>query len=363
MIKFILIGGEMKTLLIFALICIQGYSKELTGTVDRVIDGDTFKMSSNNEIYTIRLAGIDAPELKQDYGVESKKIVEGVFERVKDKIRVEYDVLDKYNRIIGDVYFTNKDDEEISLNEALVEGGFAWHYVKYSDSKELKEAQELAKSENKGLWKGDNPLSPWDFRLVKSLSKEQMAKLSQLYKEFTSKIESGMFDVSLKRLEAEYGDDVKEKDRAEWDSLSNEDRKKYLIEIGAGMDQFMALSNEEIKKYLSETGAEKEDPQADKKKRVHQQEREDVGRYQLFHAALTTPVDNTQNTEIQKVIFKIDTVTGDVWKYDMMYLTVGKDKAAYMINGWDSKIESWEDSFNTYRKADDGIRAMEAAGK
>jgi len=84
----------------------------------------------------------------------------------------------------------------------------------------------------------------------------------------------------------------------------------------------------------------------------------EIGRYQLVPATLTTPIDNNQNTELKKVIFKIDTVTGEVWKYDIMYAIAGKE-SVFMINGWDSKIKSWGASYADYAKVRDRVEAME----
>ena len=50
--------------------------KVLHGQVIDVLDGDTVKLRSDWHIYKIRLAGIDAPEKQQAYGVQSKIYLE-----------------------------------------------------------------------------------------------------------------------------------------------------------------------------------------------------------------------------------------------------------------------------------------------
>ena len=40
----------------------------------------------------------------------------------------------------------------------------AWHYKQYSKSKELAEAEDLARKEKKGLWVDKEPVPPWEFR-------------------------------------------------------------------------------------------------------------------------------------------------------------------------------------------------------
>ena len=48
--------------------------KVLHGQIIDVLDGDTVKLRSDWHIYKIRLAGIDAPEKQQAYGVQSNTV-------------------------------------------------------------------------------------------------------------------------------------------------------------------------------------------------------------------------------------------------------------------------------------------------
>ncbi len=49
----------------------------------------------------------------------------------------------------------------------MVRDGYAWHYERYSGNcpigSELAIAQEAARKEGVGIWKG-NPQPPWEFR-------------------------------------------------------------------------------------------------------------------------------------------------------------------------------------------------------
>ena len=104
--------------------------------VDRVVDGDTmdliidlgFKITTNQRI---RLAGIDTPET---YNVkrESEEYKKGkaakdfVVKRLADnnnEVVIETDKLTgKFGRYIGTIHLA---DSEVSLNEELVDKGFA----------------------------------------------------------------------------------------------------------------------------------------------------------------------------------------------------------------------------------------------
>ncbi len=58
----------------FVFLSIQAFADSLTGKVVKITDGDTlYVLDANYEQHKIRLAGIDAPERKQAYGLASRK--------------------------------------------------------------------------------------------------------------------------------------------------------------------------------------------------------------------------------------------------------------------------------------------------
>ena len=79
----------------------------VSGKVIRVSDGDTILIQSGSQKIRVRMYGIDAPELKQKYGEESKKYLE---KRIMDK-NVDIKVInqDQYGRKVGKVFYKNKD--------------------------------------------------------------------------------------------------------------------------------------------------------------------------------------------------------------------------------------------------------------
>ena len=140
----------------------QSYSKEkfIFGKA-QVIDGDTIKINGKS----IRLYGIDAPEMKQlckdkykvNYacGYVSKFFLKSF---IKDAMKIKnyknvfcyYNELDRYNRIIGECFVGPK--KIYSLNSAMILSGNAVAYLRYSD-KYLND-QNKAKLEKKGIWSG-----------------------------------------------------------------------------------------------------------------------------------------------------------------------------------------------------------------
>ncbi|WP_276883163.1 thermonuclease family protein [Campylobacter cuniculorum] len=123
--------------------------------VVKVIDGDTINVLEGNKIVKIRLFGIDAPESKQEFGIESKNFLASMIG--DKKIRIIYKDKDKYGRILALIKFEDKD-----INKIMVNTGHAWAYSYYSDMY-LRE-QKLAQEKKLGLWKNKNPLEPYKWR-------------------------------------------------------------------------------------------------------------------------------------------------------------------------------------------------------
>jgi endonuclease YncB( thermonuclease family) len=142
----------------------QDERKTITGKVVGVTDGDTLTvLDQTNTQYRIRLAGIDAPESKQDYGQASKK---GLSDLTFGKqVEVLYTKLDRYGRVLGVIMYNRKD-----INLMQVQAGLAWHYKEYEmeqtpeDRQAYGAAEEQARSERRGLWQQPNPVKPSDFR-------------------------------------------------------------------------------------------------------------------------------------------------------------------------------------------------------
>ena len=62
------------TLFFLAFLSLTASADTLTGKVGRVVDGDTlYVLDANYKDHKIRLAGIDAPERRQAYGLASRK--------------------------------------------------------------------------------------------------------------------------------------------------------------------------------------------------------------------------------------------------------------------------------------------------
>ena len=161
--------------LILLLICSNLFAGEVIFTaVSRVIDGDTIEILKGEEFVKVRLHGIDAPERSQKYG---KEATDKVIELLHPVNMITVNILDKdrYGRYIATVHTNDEDMVKVNSYGAvrgdvgliLVDQGLAWHYKKYSDSKELEAAENYARTNKLGLWSEEDPIPPWVYRRQK----------------------------------------------------------------------------------------------------------------------------------------------------------------------------------------------------
>ncbi len=149
-------------LLVF--LSLTAFADSLTGKVVKITDGDTlYVLDANYKEHKIRLAGIDAPERKQAYGLASRKHLASIV--AGQQVTIEYKKRDRYGRILGKVWINGVD---ACLEQ--VKAGLAWHYKKYQREQSPEDRQLYADAENKarnerlGLWRENNPIPPWEHR-------------------------------------------------------------------------------------------------------------------------------------------------------------------------------------------------------
>lgn len=133
----------------------------IDGNVSAVSDGDTLTvMLSEQGDIKVRLYGVDAPELSQNYGPQARDTLTKL---VYGKI-VEVKVIntDRYGRSVAVVMA-----DGVNINEQMLSKGMAWYYPQYCKKSFCKSWQELettAKTQKIGLWKQKKPMAPWLYR-------------------------------------------------------------------------------------------------------------------------------------------------------------------------------------------------------
>jgi micrococcal nuclease len=140
-------------LLLFPFAC---FAQEYSGTIIRVIDGDTFVFQTDDGSLKIRMYGIDAPEKTQEFGQESKAFLERYLHKSGTLNKTG---IDKYGRTLGVLFVGN-----ININLESIKNGCAWHYKYYCNDEKFAQAQKDARKKRAGLWAGSNPIPPWEYR-------------------------------------------------------------------------------------------------------------------------------------------------------------------------------------------------------
>lgn len=142
---------------------------DCSGKVVGVVDGDTLKiLNGRNQLITVRLAGIDAPEKSQPFGNAAKQRLSDL--AFGQHVTCESTKRDRYGRVVGKLTINGRD-----INLEMVKGCMAWHYKDYQKEQSLADRNAYAAAENTartskcGLWDG-NPVSPSEFRKQRFLA-------------------------------------------------------------------------------------------------------------------------------------------------------------------------------------------------
>ena len=128
--------------------------------INRVVDGDTIDVTIDLgfDLYKkerVRVAGVDTPE-KRTRDLEEKALgidaTNWLKQKLEDTIDGEYELtirtelkggVGKYGRLLGWLY---GGDEEVSLNEDMIEEGYAWAYDGGTKQKDFEELRKIRRS-------------------------------------------------------------------------------------------------------------------------------------------------------------------------------------------------------------------------
>ena len=130
-------------------------------SIDKVVDGDTIDVTIDLgfDLYKkerVRVAGVDTPE-KRTRNLEEKALgldatawikdhLEGAIDGDDDLIiRTELDGgVGKYGRLLGWLYIG---DAAVSLNEKMIDEGYAWAYDGGKKNKDFEELREIRRNQ------------------------------------------------------------------------------------------------------------------------------------------------------------------------------------------------------------------------
>ncbi len=129
-------------------------------TIDKVLDGDTIDVTIDLgfDLYKkerVRIAGVDTPE-KRTRDLEEKALGIDATNWLKEKLETtiagddELSVrtelvggVGKYGRLLGWLYVG---DATVSLNEQMIEEGYAWSYDGGTKQKDFEELREIRRT-------------------------------------------------------------------------------------------------------------------------------------------------------------------------------------------------------------------------
>jgi endonuclease YncB( thermonuclease family) len=120
---------------------------ELACTVQSVYDGDTLRARCPDGTVTVRMFGIDAPEMKQEpWGARSRDALRALLpQRAEITLRVRDQ--DRYGRTVAQVRVGERD-----AGLELVRQGRAVVYAQYNDSIAYRQAETEARQARRGIW-------------------------------------------------------------------------------------------------------------------------------------------------------------------------------------------------------------------
>lgn len=126
--------------------------------VEMINDGDTVTcLDTEGRRVRVRLVGIDAPELDQPTGRESRAAL--VAKLAGGLVRVEGDAHDQHGRLLGTLRLDDRD-----LNREMVAEGWAWAFTGFAEDSDLIAAESAARRARRGVWADPQPLPPRQWR-------------------------------------------------------------------------------------------------------------------------------------------------------------------------------------------------------
>lgn len=155
-----------------------GSDKSRIHEVADIVDGDTIDLYNETSKFTVRLIGIDTPEVHVDVDPgqyedmddspstreclreAGKNASRKLAELAGDQVRISFDSMTDrkgyYGRTLAYVHSVNSSIDD-SINHMLLESGLASVYPNEFERKSsFLEAEEKARSENLGLWQCRN---------------------------------------------------------------------------------------------------------------------------------------------------------------------------------------------------------------
>ena len=131
----------------------------------KVVSGQTIEVMIDNEIYRVRLSGLDTPSVKLEFWAQEAqqqliKLLTDNYQKTLNQVTVlletNWEQKDSYGRLNGYVWLENK-----LINQQIIQQGYAMANLTYTEGKydqQLILAQDYARIMGKGIWNLSQPL-------------------------------------------------------------------------------------------------------------------------------------------------------------------------------------------------------------
>ncbi|MBC7934579.1 MAG: thermonuclease family protein [Rhizobacter sp.] len=141
--------------------------------LNMVTDGDSYRAFINGKEQKVQLLHVDAPEIGQYFGKESKDAVTALMEgRMVELTLHDFDL---YNRLVVSIRVNG-----MSLDSLLIANGWAVYDYKFSGNKQLAGYEAEAKIKGAGLWQCASTIPPWIWRQLNKRDKRHYQKCRSL---------------------------------------------------------------------------------------------------------------------------------------------------------------------------------------
>ena len=157
------------TLFVFPLFAFTAQIK-----VIHIYDGDTIQVTENGKEITVRLVGIDAPEISrkkdlpgQPFCLKSKKHLSSLV--LNTIVHIKFYGKNASGKSLGEIFA-----DEVNINIEMINAGLAEVYrgvpAQQLQINAYRAAENKAKAAAKGIWElRDQYFSPWDWREMHSI--------------------------------------------------------------------------------------------------------------------------------------------------------------------------------------------------
>jgi endonuclease YncB( thermonuclease family) len=145
----------------------------LRGVASEVPNGNSIVIISNGQRLTVVLKGVDAPDLKQEFGDVARQHLATLI--LGKKVEVEISEL-TVGHLVGKVTH-----DQLDIGLQVIRDGAAWYDTEKGtglsegERRTYVEAEQAARAEMRGLWKDGSPMPPWEWRGAEAAKQAKLA--------------------------------------------------------------------------------------------------------------------------------------------------------------------------------------------